>query len=311
MKKISIVIPTYNEEKNVEEMVNAVVSFCEKQLSSYDFEIIFIDNASVDNTRLLIRKLCTDNIKIKAIFNTRNFGPSNSPYYGLLQATGDCAILMACDFQEPISLIADFVKKWEEGYKIVIGKKTSSRESSLMWRIRSLYYYMIRKMSINVEQISQFTGFALYDKECLDNFKKLKDPTPFLRGLVAEFGFKRAEVYYSQPLRKAGKTSTSFFRLYDLAMLSFTSYTKIGLRIATFIGFFFSFFSLFVALFYFIYKLFNWNSFSLGMAPLVIGVFFMGGLQLFFLGLISEYIMSINTRIMNRPLVIEEERINF
>ena len=310
MKKISILIPCYNEEENVVPISQAVIGILTKELPQYDYELVFIDNDSTDNTRPLLRKLGAENPKIKAIFNARNFGQFNSPYYGILQVTGDCVISMVADFQDPVELIPRYVKEWENGYKIVIGIKTSSRENPVMYWLRSCYYKLIRMMS-DVEQIEHFTGSGLYDRQFIEVLRKLDDPTPFLRGIVAELGFKRKEIPYEQPKRRAGKTHNNFFRLYDAAMLSFTSYTKAGLRLATFFGAFCGLVSFGVALVYLVMKLLYWDRFPAGMAPLLIGMCFLGSVQIFFIGLVGEYIMSINTRVMHRPLVIEEERINF
>lgn len=310
MKKLSIVIPTYNEEENVVPISKAVVAELEEKLSHYDYEIIFIDNCSNDNTQNLLRNICAENKKIKAIFNAKNFGQFNSPYYGLCQASGDCAILLCADFQDPIDMIPLFVKEWENGYKIVSGIKTTSKENKMMRFLRSCYYKTIKKMS-DVEQIEHFTGFGLYDRKFLEVLRKLDDPTPFLRGIVAELGFKRKDIPYEQQKRAAGKTHNNWATLYDAAMLSFTSYTKIGLRIATIIGFVFSALSLIIALVYLIMKLIFWDRFVAGMIPILLIVCILGSMQLFFIGLIGEYILSMNKRIMNRPLVVEEERINF
>ena len=310
MKKISILIPCYNEQENVIPLSGEIVRILEDGLASYDYEIIFIDNYSTDNTKPLLREICQKNQRIKAIFNTRNFGQFNSPYYGMCQTSGDCTILICADFQDPLELIPVFIHEWENGYKIVSAIKTKSRENKLIHILRSFYYSTIKKMS-DIEQIEHFTGFGLYDKSFIDILRGLHDPIPFLRGVVAELGFKRKEINYEQQKRRAGKTKNNWYTLYDAAMLSFTSYTKIGLRIATIIGFIMAILTFIVALVYFIYKLLYWDTFSAGIAPLVIGVFFLGSLQLFFIGFIGEYIMSINIRLMNRPLVIEEERINF
>ncbi|WP_026669539.1 glycosyltransferase family 2 protein [Butyrivibrio sp. AE3006] len=310
MKKISVVIPTYNEEENVEPLSKAIIEVFSKSLPNYDYEIIFIDNDSADNTRPILRKLASENNKIKAIFNAKNFGQFNSPYYGLLQSTGDCTILVCADFQDPIDMIPKFVHEWENGFKIVIGQKTTSQENKVMYWLRSVYYKTIKKFS-DVEQIEHFTGFGLYDRDFIEVLRNLNDPTPFLRGIVAELGFRRKEIQYEQLKRRAGKTSNNFFRLYDAAMLSFTSYTKIGLRIATFLGFGVAFLSFIVGLVYLVLKLVYWDRFNAGTAPILLGLLFMGSVILVFLGLMGEYILSINARIMNRPLVIEEERINF
>ena len=310
MKKVSILIPCYNEQENVRPMSEAIVDLFEKQLTQYDYELLFIDNDSSDQTRPILREICKNNEHIKAIFNAKNFGQFNSPYYGMLQTTGDCTISMVCDFQDPVELIPQYLEAWEQGYKIVIGIKTSSKENPIMYHLRSVYYKMIKKFS-DVEQIEHFTGSGLYDKDFIQVLRDLKDPTPFLRGIVAELGYKRKEIPYEQPERRAGKTHNNFFTLYDAAMLSFTSYTKIGLRMATFLGMGCGAISAVIGLIYLIMKLVLWDTFAAGMAPVLIGMFFLGSVQLFFLGFIGEYVLSINQRVMNRPLVIEEERINF
>ena len=274
MKKISVLIPCYNEEENVGPISDAVIDIITRELPMYDYELVFIDNDSTDSTRPLLRELCKKNPKIKAIFNARNFGHFNSPYYGILQVTGDCVISMVADFQDPVELIPQYVHEWENGYKIVIGIKTSSKENPFMYWLRSCYYKLIR-------------------------------------GIVAELGFKRKEIPYEQPKRRAGKTHNNFYRLFDAAMLSFTSYTKAGLRLATFFGGFCAAASFVIGIIYLVMKLLYWDRFAAGMAPLLIGVCFLGSVQIFFIGLLGEYIMSINTRVMHRPLVIEEERINF
>lgn len=310
MKKISMLIPCYNEEENVGPMSEALLQLFETQLPQYEYEILFIDNCSEDSTRDKLRLICSSHPQVKAILNAKNFGQFNSPYYGMLQTTGDCVICMCCDFQDPLEVIPQFVAAWEEGYRIVCGIKSSSKENRIMRFLRTCYYKLIKKMS-QVEQIEHFTGFGLYDRSFIEVLRKLDDPTPFLRGIVAELGFKRKEIEYEQQKRRAGKTHNNWYSLYDAAMLSFTSYTKIGLRIATIGGFIFSFISLAIALLYLILKLVYWNNFQAGMAPVLIGVFLMGSVQLFFIGLLGEYIMSINTRVMKRPLVVEEERLNF
>lgn len=310
MKKISIMIPCYNEEENVVPMAKAVVEEMEKNLSTYDYELLFIDNDSSDNTRPLLREICKQNPKIKAIFNAKNFGQFNSPYYAMLQTTGDCTIGMCCDFQDPVELLPELVRKWEEGAKIVSCIKTASKENPVMRFLRSCYYKIIKKMS-SVDQIEHFTGFGLYDKSFIEVLRNLKDPTPFLRGIVAELGFKRVNLEYTQAKRRAGKTHNNFFTLFDAAMLSFTSYTKVGLHLVTFAGLVLSALSILAALVYLVLKLLYWDRFSAGFAPMIIGLFFLNAIELLFIGFVGEYVMSINTRIMNRPLVIEEERINF
>ncbi|MDD3040493.1 glycosyltransferase family 2 protein [Bacteroides sp.] len=310
MKKISILIPCYNEEENIVPMSEAVVQIVEKELSQYDYELVFAENCSTDKTRDLIRLVCKKNPKVKAIFNARNFGQFNSPYHAMCQLDGDCIISMCCDFQDPVEMIPKFVAEWEKGYKIVSGIKTSSKENGFIYFLRSCYYKAMKKMS-DVEMIEQFTGFGLYDRDFVEILKELDDPIPFLRGIVAEFGYKRKELEYEQQERKAGKTHNNWYSLYDAAMLSITSYTKMGLRLATFFGFGCAGVSFLIGLYYLIVKVLNWSSFAIGVAPIVIGFFFVGSVQLVFIGLLGEYIMNINTRVMNRPLVIEEERVNF
>ena len=309
MKKISIMVPCYNEEENVVPMSRALVEQMEA-LPQYDYEILFIDNCSQDKTRELLRGICAENPKIRAIFNSKNFGQFNSPYHGICQTSGDCTICVCCDFQDPVEMIPKFLEEWEKGYKIVIGIKTSSKENKLMYFLRSIYYKMIRKMS-KVDQIEHFTGFGLYDKSFVEVLRDLDDPTPFLRGIVAELGPKIQRVEYEQAKRRAGKTSNNFFSLYDAAMLSFTSYTKIAVRMASFLGILLCGGSVLAAIVCLILKLINPWLFLTGTAAILLTVLFLGGLQLFFIGFLGEYIMSINARVMKRPLVIEEERINF
>ena len=307
-KTISVMIPCYNEEENARPIYEAV----RQQLLAlpYDYEILFIDNKSKDRTREIIRSICAEDKRVKAIFNVKNFGQFNSPYYAMLQTTGDCTITMCADFQDPPEMIPKFVAAWEEGYKIVIGRKTKSRENPFVHWLRGCYYKLIRKMS-STDQIEQFTGFGLYDKSFVQTLRDLKDPTPFIRGIVAELGPERKEIEYEQPQRRAGKTHNNWYTLYDAAMLSFTSYTKAGLRLATFFGFIVAGVSFLIGLFYLVAKLLFWYSFTAGYAPMMIATFFMGGVQLAFLGFLGEYVMAINARVMNRPLVVEEERINF
>ena len=309
-KVISIMIPCYNEEENARPIYEAVRDELISSCPNYDYEILFIDNKSQDRTREIIEDICARDKHVKAIFNCKNFGQFNSPYYGITQTSGDCTITICADFQDPVELIPRFVAEWEKGYKIVIGRKTRSQESKVMYFLRGCYYKLIRSMS-NVEMIEQFTGFGLYDKSFVETLRSLKDPTPFIRGIVAELGPERKEIEYEQPKRRAGKTHNNFMSLYDAAMLSFTSYTKAGMRIATFLGFIIAFLSFIVALGYLIAKLCMWNRFTAGYAPMMIAIFFMGGVQLAFLGFLGEYVMNMNTRLMNRPLVVEEKRINF
>lgn len=309
MKKVSIMVPCFNEEENVVPISEAIIQQMEA-LPQYDYELLFIDNCSTDNTRQLLRKICAKNKKIKAILNIKNFGQFNSPYYGLCQTTGDCAISICADFQDPVEMIPVFLQYWEEGYQIVCGVKTSSQENKLIYGMRSIYYKMIKKFSA-VDQIEHFTGFGLYDKSFIEVMRQLDDPTPFIRGIVAELGGKRKEVPYEQPQRRAGKTHNNFYSLFDGAMLSFTSYTKVGMRIAEFTGIGFAILSLIVGFVYLVLKLVFWDRFAAGQAPMIIVVSLMTSIMLAFMGFLGEYIAAINVRLMKRPLVIEEERINF
>lgn len=309
-KTISVMIPTYNEEENVQAIYEAVVAEFANNLPNYDYEILFAENKSTDRTRDIIRDICVKDRGVKAILNAKNFGQFNSPYHALLQTSGECTILLCADFQDPVEMIHQFVEEWEKGYKIVIGKKTRSKESRILYFLRGLYYKLIHKMS-SVEMIEQFTGFALYDRSFVDTLRKLKDPIPFIRGIVAELGPEYKAIEYTQPQRRAGKTHNNFYTLYDAAMLSFTSYTKIGLRLVTFLGFFIAFISFLIGIGFMVAKLAFWDRFAAGYAPILIVVSLLGGIQLCSLGFLGEYIMGMNTRIMNRPLVIEEERLNF
>jgi glycosyltransferase involved in cell wall biosynthesis len=310
VKKISIVIPCYNEVENVGPISQAVIEQMAASLPEYDYDILFIDNDSTDGTRDQLRLICAGDKRVKAIFNAKNFGQFNSPYYAMCQTDGDCAITLCCDFQDPVEMIPKFVQEWEKGYKIVCGIKTASEENRFIRWLRTRYYKTIRKMS-DVEQIEHFTGFGLYDCSFIQVLRELDDPTPFLRGIVAELGPNRKDIEYTQPKRRAGKTHNDFFTLYDAAMLSFTSYTKSGLRIATIVGLCMSALSLLAAIVYFILKLIWWDTFPAGSIPVLLAVLVLGSMQLFFIGLVGEYVMNMNTRIMKRPLVIEEERLNF
>jgi glycosyltransferase involved in cell wall biosynthesis len=309
MKLISIMTPCFNEESNVENVYKQVKDVF-KALSEYNYEHVFIDNASTDRTVDILKKIAKDDKNVKIIVNVRNFGHVRSPYHGVLQCKGDAVVGLVADLQDPPVMIKDFIKKWEEGYKIVLGIKVKSKENKLMFLIRRIFYSIISKIS-DTEQIKNFTGFGLYDKEFIDILRNLDEPYPYFRGLVGELGFQRIEIPYTQLRREKGKTNNSFYTLYDIAMLGFVNHSKVPLRLASFIGFAVSLISIFIALGYLIYKLIFWYSFQLGMAPLVIGIFFLGGVQLFFLGMIGEYIGAIFTQVKKRPLVVEKERINF
>ncbi|MDO4284164.1 MAG: glycosyltransferase family 2 protein [Eubacteriales bacterium] len=309
-KTVSILIPCYNEEENVGPMSAAIDRIFREELPQYEYELVFIDNDSTDHTRPLLRGICANNPRVKAIFNAKNFGQFSSPYYGICQTSGDCTICLACDFQTPPELIPELVAKWEEGYRIVCAVKTQSEEGRVIRFLRSCYYKLIKKMS-NVDQIEHFTGDGLYDRSFVQVLRDLHDPTPFLRGIVAELGYRRTQVEYDQQKRRAGKTHNNWGTLYDGMMLSFTSYTKTGLRFAGMAGSVLSVISLIVALVYLILKLLFWNRFPAGMIPVLLAVCVFSSVQIFLIGLLGEHILSINKRVMNRPLVIEEERINF
>ena len=310
MKTISVMIPTYNERENAQAIYEAVRDVIKKELPAYDYEILFIDNKSTDGTREIIESICSSDPKVKAIFNQKNFGQFNSPYYGIIHTSGDCTITMCADFQDPVEMIPEFVHEWENGYRVVIGIKSRSRENPVMYVIRAMYYAALKKMS-SVEIIKQFTGFGLYDKTFVETLRELKDPTPFMRGIVAELGPDRKEIEYTQPKRRAGKTHNNLFTLYDAMMLSFTSYTKSGMRIATFAGFSIAAISFIIGIAYLVLKLVMWDKFAVGYAPMMISLYFMGGLLLAFMGFMGEYVMAMNTRLMNRPLVVVEKTINF
>jgi glycosyltransferase involved in cell wall biosynthesis len=309
MKFISIVTGCYNEEENVQELYERVKKVM-SLLDNYRYEHIFIDNDSKDKTVAILRKIAEHDKNVKIIINARNFGHIRSPYHALLQTKGDAVIGMVADLQDPPELIPDFIRKWEEGYKLVIGVKATSEESPMFFAIRKLYYKIIGTLS-EIDIIKNFTGFGLYDQKVIDILRHIDDPYPYFRGLICEIGFERAIILYDQPVRKRGFTKNNFYTLYDLAMLGITNHSKVPLRLATMTGFAVAIISLLGALGYLIYKFIFWSSFSVGIAPLVIGLFFFSSVQLFFIGIIGEYIGSIHTQVLKRPLVIEKERINF
>lgn len=309
MKLISIVTPCFNEELNVALLYQQVKDLFNR-FPEYNYEHIFIDNSSTDKTVEILKGIASTDRHLKIIVNVRNFGHIRSPFYGILQSKGDAVILLVSDFQDPPELIAEFIREWEKGYKIVVGTKTKSKENKLMYFVRKLFYKAIAGIS-ETEQVNNFTGFGLYDKSFIDILRQIDEPYPYFRGLITELGFGRKEIQYTQPKREKGKTKNNFYTLYDIAMLGFINYSKLPLRLASFIGFGVAVISVFVAFVYFIYKLVFWSNFQLGIAPLVVGIFFLGGVQLFFLGIIGEYVGAIFTQVKKRPLVIEKERINF
>lgn len=308
-KLISVVTPCFNEEENVDELHRRIaVQFA--TLPGYDYEHIFIDNASTDNTVARIRTLANQNPRVKLIVNTRNFGHIRSPMHAILQARGVAVISMASDLQDPPELIPEFVEQWEKGFRVVAGVKPKSQETPLMFLVRRLYYKTIGRIS-EVRQIQNFTGFGLYDRSVIEILRKLDDPYPYFRGIIADMGFSHAEVAYIQPLRRRGITKNNFYTLYDMAMLGITSHSKVPIRLATIGGFFLSVLSLAASLGYLVYKLLHWDNVAFGIAPVLIGVFFFASVQLFFIGILGEYIASIHTQVMKRPLVVERERVNF
>lgn len=309
MPLISVVSPCFNEEENVAEVYRQVKAVFDA-LPGYTYEHIFIDNASTDRTVPILKGLAQSDSNLKIIVNIRNFGHIRSPYYGLLQASGDAVILLVSDLQDPPGMIKDFIEKWEAGYKVVLGVKTQSKETPAMFLIRKMYYGFIGRLS-EIELTKNNTGFGLYDKRLIEILREVKEPYPYFRGLVSEIGFESAKIEYTQPARERGITKNNFYTLYDIGMLGITNHSKVPLRLAAMLGFLMSAVSLLIAVGYFIAKLIFWNWFSIGIAPLVIGVFFFSSVQLFFIGIIGEYIGSIHTQILNRPLVIEKERVNF
>jgi len=309
MKSISVVSGCFNEAGNVEELVARVVKVM-AALPEYHYELIIIDNASTDGTQETLRRLAAENPRLKVILNARNFGHIRSPYHGMMQGTGDAVVYLASDLQEPPELLTDFVKKWEEGAKAVVAIKDSSDESPLFFAVRRLYYRLVERLA-ETKTIQNFTGFGLYDRVIMEYCRGLKDPYPYFRGLIAEVGLPVECVSYHQPLRTRGFTKNNLYTLYDIAMLGITNFSKVPLRIAAMLGFAMALLSLIVALVYFVYKLVFWYSLPVGTAPLVIGLFFFASVQLFFIGILGEYIGAIHTQVLKRPLVVEKERINF
>ncbi len=310
-KHISVITGTFNEEENVVPLVKAIADIFER-LPQYTYEHTFIDNASTDRTVPLLKEIAQKDKRVRVIVNARNFGQIRSPFHGIMQCTGDAVIYIVADFQDPPEMIPEFLAEWEKGYKIVIGIKKKSKENPMMFAVRKFFYNTLRKMSDGGEPpIKNFTGYGLYDQKFISVLRSLDDPYPYFRGMITELGFERHEIEYTQPQRAGGKTKNNFFTLYNIAMLGFTNHSKLPLRLSAFIGFFSAMISLLFAVAYTIYKLIYWDRFEVGLAPLVIGVFFFGSVQLFFIGIIGEYIGAIHTQVRKRPLVVEKERINF
>lgn len=310
MKKlVSVVSGCYNEEGNVEELYRRVAAAFEL-LPEVDWELIFIDNGSTDGTVDAVKALARDDHRLKMIVNVRNFGHIRSHFHGLVQAHGDAVILMSSDLQDPPEMVVDFVRKWQEGYKVVLGVKTESEETPLLFLLRTAYYDLLNTMSA-VTLTRNNTGFGLYDRVVMDVLRDIKDPYPYYRGMVAELGFESAKIPFKQPRRVRGITKNNFYTLYDMAMLGITNHSKVPLRLATLLGFVVALISILVGTGYFVAKMVLWNNFNAGQAPTVIGLFFLGAVQLIFMGILGEYIGAIHTQVMNRPRVIEKERVNF
>lgn len=311
-KKISVVSSAFNEQDNVEELHRRVKEQMEKYAERYDYEQIVLDNASTDGTLAKLRAIAATDPRFKVIVNARNFGHIRSPYYGILQCRGNAVIYLASDLQDPPELIPQLIEKWEEGYKVVLGKKIQSRESALFFAVRKFYYWLLNLVNDSgADLIQNCTGFGLFDKEVVDQMRKQDDPYPYLRGLVCELGYSKTFVEFVQPMRKRGLTKNNFYTLYDNAMVGFTNHSKVPLRIAAIGGFLLSALSFFLAFVYLALKLMFWDKFPMGTAPILLAVLFFASVQLFFIGIIGEYLGAVLTQVLHRPLVIEKERINF
>jgi len=310
MKTISVVTPCFNEEGNVREVYERVRDLM-LRLGKYRYEHIFIDNASRDTTFTVLSEIAAGDSNVKVIRNARNFGHVRSPMHALLQTRGDAVIVLMSDLQDPPEVLAQLLEQWEMGVPIVIAVKHQSRESAPMFLVRKLFYRLVNRLSDDIETYENFTGFGLYDRQVIDLVRQFGDPYPYFRGMIAEIGLPHTEVQYEQQRRKSGKSKNNFYTLYDLAMLGITKLSKVPLRLVTFSGFAGSLLSMLGGLAYFAYKLLFWHQFTLGIAPIAIGMFFLGSLQLLFMGIIGEYIGNIHTQVHNRPLVVERERLNF
>jgi len=310
MKTISVVTPCYNEEGNVREVYERVRALM-LRLGRYRYEHLFIDNASRDNTFAILKEIAAADSNVKVIRNARNFGHVRSPMYAMLQASGDAIIVLMSDLQDPPELLEQLLDEWQKGIPIVIAVKHKSREAAVMFLVRKLFYRLVNRLADDIETFENFTGFGLYDRQVMDLIRQFGDPYPYFRGMIAEIGLPHSEIQYEQQRRKHGKTKNNFYTLYDLAMLGITKLSKVPLRLVTFSGFAGSLLSLLGGVAYFAYKLLFWHNFTLGIAPIAIGMFFLGSLQLLFMGIIGEYIGNIHTQVHNRPLVVERERLNF
>jgi glycosyltransferase involved in cell wall biosynthesis len=310
MKKIIVVTACYNEEENITEIYRRVKTVFESELQNYVYEHLFIDNALEDDTIKILRKIAKIDRNVKVIVNSRNFGHIRSPYHGLIQADGDAVISIVADLQDPPEMIPDMVRKWENGAHIVVAVKKESKENPLMFRIRELYYSILKQLS-DVDIIRNYTGFGLYDRRIIEILKNIPDPYPFFRGLIAEIGFRVEKLHYAQPRRKHGLTKNNFFTLYDMGILGIISNSKVPLRLATFIGFILSILSMMTGIGFLVRKLLYWDTFQAGIAPMIIGNYFLFGVLLFFIGILGEYVGAIYTQVLARPRVYESEKINF
>ncbi len=310
MKKISVTIPCWSEEKSVRQMYERLTKVFREELPEYDYEIIYVDDYSPDNTRDEIRKLCQEDKRVKGVFNARNFGFNRNVFETMQYGSGDATFMLFGDLQDPPELLPKMVEKWEQGHKVVVGQKMKSKESKIMYTLRTLYYNVIGKLS-DSQQIQHFNGFGLYDKVFIDVMRQIDDPNPYLKGLVSEFGMNICVIQYEQAKSERGSSGFNFMKYYDVAMLGITSYTKILMRVATFLGAILGIFSVGLAVFVLISKLLHWGSYPYGTAAILVGVFFIGAVQLFFMGILGEYVLSINTRTMRRPRVVIGEKLNF
>ncbi len=310
MALLTILTPCFNEQENVRELY-VQVKAAMATIPDCDYMHLFADNASTDGTVDVLRELAAADKRVKVIVNNRNFGPVRSSYHAFLEAPGDAVLGVVADLQDPPELIPQFVQKWQEGFKVVIGVKQGTRDSWLMSRTRRFYYWLVGRLSSDVELVDNFTGFGLYDRDVVEQFRGTDEQYPYFRGLVSDFGYARAVIHYVQPARFRGRTKNDFFSLYDMAMLGITNHSKVPLRLATMAGFAISVISLLIAFGYLIAKLLFWDDLQLGLAPLLIGIYFFGAVQLFFIGVLGEYIGAIHTQVHKRPLVVERERINF
>ena len=308
-KLISVVTASHNEEKNLENLYESVKAIFSK-LPQYRYEHLFIDNASTDNSQTILKQLAQADKNVKVIFNTRNFGHIRSPFHGIIQARGEAVISLVADFQDPPEMMIDFLQKWEEGCTIVIGVKNKSEESRLMFTIRKIYYHLINRLS-ETPLVKNYTGFGLYDQKVIQVLRQIDDPYPYFRGLIFELGFDFYPIFYTQRSRKRGISKNNFYSLFDMAMLGITNHSKIPLRLATMLGFVGSILCVLMAVVYFILKLIWWEKFTLGLAPILIGFLLFSSVQLFFIGILGEYIGAIHTQVLKRPRVIESARINF